>query len=107
MPREFEILVVDDNMGDLHLIQEAFSECGESFRLTCIDNVAAALKVLDDRTFDLVLSDMGTGGEGLAIVRAIRADPRFRATPVIVLSGMLNSLPALRGGSECIRFQRC
>ena len=100
MPAGYNFLVFDDNPGDLSLIREAIVECRGPYHLTCATSVQEALGILPAGTFDLVFSDMGTAGAGLAIVRAIRADPRLKATPVIVLSGMLDVMPAYEAGAN-------
>ena len=99
-PRIYEILALDDNEGDLRLIQEAFAECGHSCHLTCTKSIQDAVKILQTKTFDLVLSDMGPTCEGIELVRVIRGDDRLRATPVIVLSGMVNASPAYEAGAN-------
>jgi CheY-like chemotaxis protein len=99
-PRIYQILAVDDNEADLRLIQEAFAECGYSCRLTCTNSVEAAVQTLRAKTFDLVLSDMGPRSEGLELVRVIRGDDRLKATPVIILSGMVNPWPAYDAGAN-------
>jgi CheY-like chemotaxis protein len=81
-PRIYEILAVDDNEADLRLIQEAFAECGHSCHLTCTNSIQDAVKILQTKTFDLVLADMGPTCEGIELVRVIRRDDRLRATPV-------------------------
>jgi CheY-like chemotaxis protein len=99
-PQIYEILAVDDNEADLRLIQEAFAECGYSCRLTCTNSVAAAVQTLRAKTFHLVLSDMGPRTEGLELVRVIRGDDRLKATPVIILSGMVDPSPAYEAGAN-------
>jgi CheY-like chemotaxis protein len=100
VPRIYEILAVDDNEGDLRLIQEAFSECGYWCHLTCTDSIRAAVQLVQAGRFDLVVSDMGPRGEGLELVRMIRGDDRLRATPVIVLSGMIDPRRAYEAGAN-------
>jgi CheY-like chemotaxis protein len=99
-PRIYEMIAVDDNEGDLRLIQEAFSECGYSCHLTCTDSINGAVQLLQARSFDLVVSDMGPRGEGLEVIRMLRGDDRLRATPVIVLSGMIDPRPAYEAGAN-------
>jgi CheY-like chemotaxis protein len=99
-PRTYYILAVDDNEADLRLIQEAFAHCGHSCHLTCTNSIQDAVKILQTETFDFVLSDMGPTCEGLELVRVIRGDDRHRATPIIVLSGILDPLPAYAAGAN-------
>jgi CheY-like chemotaxis protein len=99
-PRTYYILAVDDNEADLRLIQEAFSECGHSCHLTCTNSIQDAVRILQTETFDVVLSDMGPTCEGLELIRVIRSDDRLRATPVIVLSGIIDPSPAYGGAAN-------
>jgi two-component system, chemotaxis family, chemotaxis protein CheY len=99
-PRTYEILALDDNEADLRLIQEAFAACGHSCHLTCTNSIQDAIKLLQMETFDLVLSDMGPMCEGIELVRVVRGDDRHRATPIIVLSGILDPLPAYAAGAN-------
>jgi two-component system, chemotaxis family, response regulator Rcp1 len=98
--RIYKILVVDDNEGDLRLIQEAFSECGHSCHLTCMNSIPAAVERLQTERFDFVLSDMGPRGENLGLLRMIRRQDRLRTTPVIVLSGVPKASPAYEAGAN-------
>lgn len=99
--RIYNVLVVEDNPGDAHLIQEAFLECGGNCKLTFADSLQRAQEALRNATFDIVLSDMGVrNGEGEDFIRGIRADSRLRTIPVIVLSGSMNPRPAYEAGAN-------
>lgn len=100
-PRTYNILVVEDNPGDAHLIREAFAECGSPCHLTIKDTLETAEEALNKESFDLVLSDMGVrNGESEEFIRRIRSDPRLRTIPVIVLSGAMNPRPAYDAGAN-------
>ncbi|MGI9071211.1 MAG: response regulator [Bryobacteraceae bacterium] len=99
-PRTYEILAIDDNEADLRLIQEAFAECGHSCHLTCTNSIHDTVKILQTETFDLVLSEMGPTCEGSELVRVIRGDDRRRATPIIVLSAIIDPSPAYAAGAN-------
>lgn len=100
-PRTYNILVVEDNPGDAHLIQEAFLECGSSCLLTFADTLQKAQEALHLKSFDLILSDMGVpNGEGEEFIKAIRSNPRLRTLPIIVLSGSMNPRPAYEAGAN-------
>ncbi|HEY9125527.1 MAG TPA: histidine kinase dimerization/phosphoacceptor domain -containing protein [Acidobacteriaceae bacterium] len=81
------ILVVEDNPGDVRLLQEMFS--GErlgSFELTHMPRLGLALNHLAKGEVDIVLLDLGLpDGDGMEIVRKVRAvAPQ---TPLVVLTG--------------------
>jgi CheY-like chemotaxis protein len=100
--RTYNILVVEDNEGDRHLIVEAFKECGEECVLFLADSVSSALELLREHSFDMIISDMSVpnvdGDSGL--IEAVRSNHRWRATPIIVLSGAYNALPAYEAGAN-------
>ena len=99
--RTYNILVVEDNPGDVVLIREAFAECGKGCHLSFADNPQAALAALESDTFDLVISDMGTRkDEGADFIRFIRNSERLRTLPVIVLSGSPSSRAAYEAGAN-------
>ena len=100
-PRIYNILVVEDNPGDAHLIQEAFSECGKTCNLTFTNGFETAKEVLDSSAVDLVLSNMGVrNGESEAFIKGIRNNPRLKSVPIIVLSGSSNPRPAYEAGAN-------
>ena len=96
----YAILVVDDNPADVRLLQEAFGACGHRCQLTCTDSIPAATQILQTKTFDLVISDMGPYKEGLALLSVIRSDKRLKTIPVIVLSGVSDPLHAYEAGAN-------
>lgn len=100
-PRTYNILVVEDNPGDAHLIREAFLECGTLCQLTVTDSIEKAKAALRNATFDLVLSDMIVrNGEGEEFIREIRSDPLLKTMPIIILSGATNPRPAYEAGAN-------
>jgi CheY-like chemotaxis protein len=99
--RSYNILVVEDNPGDAVLIREAFAECGKACSLTFAVDSRSAKDLLRSHTFDLVISDMGfRNEEGAEFIRAVRADPRLRSVPLIVLSGSPNPRVAYEAGAN-------
>jgi CheY-like chemotaxis protein len=99
--RSYNILVVEDNPGDVVLIREAFAECGKACALTFAEESRAARDILKSQTFDLIISDMGfRNEEGAEFIRAVRADPRLRTIPIIVLSGSPNPRLAYEAGAN-------
>jgi signal transduction histidine kinase len=73
IPRETNILVVDDNMGTRHLLSQLFKDAGIGVKSA--ESVAQACQLLDqfDWKFDLVLSDISMPGEsGFDLLRRIK-----------------------------------
>lgn len=85
--RAASILVVDDDQAGL---QRAASHLDESaFRLTLFDSAPAAWQHLQDGTaaYDLILIDrMMPDMDGMALLRRLKSDARFRRTPVVMLT---------------------
>ncbi len=99
--RSYNILVVEDNPGDAHLIREAFRECGHDCNLQFAETPAAANQLLETQVFDFMLSDMGLRvGESADLIRKIRRDSRLKTLPVIVLSGSPDPRPAYEAGAN-------
>lgn len=97
--RIHRILVVEDNPGDAHLTQEAFSECGYVCDLTFADSHVAAEQLLGTDSFDLLFCDFGGDYRGSAqFFKAVRE--RVPTLPIIVLSGYPDAAPAYLAGAN-------
>jgi chemotaxis family two-component system response regulator Rcp1 len=88
--RALEILVAEDNPGDVALIREALREGGAGHRLSVAPDGIAALARLrhpGGPRPDLVLLDLNLARlDGRAVLAALRADPALRTLPVVVFS---------------------
>jgi CheY-like chemotaxis protein len=83
------ILVVDDEPPLRDLLAECLAEEGHTV-LTTADGLAA-LDLLAKHTMDLVLTDvMMPRLDGFGLVRQLRAAPRLRSIPVILMSAVAN-----------------
>jgi len=90
----FEILLVEDNPGDVMLTQEAFDECLLPHRLSVVGDGEEALQFLrqagkytDAPHPDLVLLDLNLPRkDGRELLAEVKNDPELRHIPVIVLS---------------------
>lgn len=89
-----EILLVEDNPGDVRLTQEGFAHAKLHNRLWLAPDGETALQMLrregehaECPVFDLVLLDLNLPGSGgLDVLADIRADDALCATPVVMLS---------------------
>ena len=96
--RTAEILLIEDNPGDVRLLQEAFREIAVPHRISVAVSGAAALDFLhrkdplaDAPRPDLVLLDLNLPDmHGLDVLAAIKNDPRFRRIPAVVFSSSQN-----------------
>jgi DNA-binding response OmpR family regulator len=87
------ILVVDDDENILNLEKTILEQKG--FDVTGAAGGAEALKLLAEKTFDLVLLDvMMPEVDGFTVCRKIKEDPRLKDLPVIFLTA--------KGGGEAL-----
>jgi CheY-like chemotaxis protein len=99
--RSYNILVVEENPGDALLIREAFADCGKACSLTFARDSDHAKELLHSDTFDLIISDLGLRDEqGAELIRDVRADPRLRSLPVIIISGSPDPRAAYEAGAN-------
>jgi two-component system, chemotaxis family, response regulator Rcp1 len=89
-----DILLVEDNPGDVRLTREALSEGRVPNRLSVVGDGAEALAFLSQqgnhaqaRRPDIILLDLNLPKKsGLEVLAAIKADPDLRRIPVVVLT---------------------
>jgi adenylate cyclase len=82
-----ELLVVDDNRVNRLLIARTLEQFGH--RVTFAENGRLALEVLRGRAPDLVLLDIEMPEmNGYETLEALRADPKLREIPVVMMSSV-------------------
>lgn len=89
-----EVLLVEDDPGDVLIAQEALKASSLRSRLRVVSDGDAALAYLrhgegyaDVERPDLVLLDLNLPGKsGHDVLAEIKADPKLRAIPVVVLT---------------------
>ena len=93
-----EILLVEDNPGDILLTIEAFKECEQKHNITPIKDGVEAVKYLkkqekykDAVTPDIILLDLNLPKkDGREVLNEIKADENLKKIPVIILSTSKN-----------------
>lgn len=89
------ILLAEDNANDVMLTRRALGRCGTNMELVVVENGQEALDFVFGRDGrqgpanepEFVLLDIKLPlVDGLEVLRRIRADPRTRRLPVIILS---------------------
>lgn len=88
------ILLVDDNPGDIRLTMEALKEGNVCHQLRIARNCSEALAILrcnDDKEFhalpDIILLDVNLPDtNGLEILAEIKADDKLKKIPVVMLT---------------------
>ncbi|MFC6764800.1 response regulator [Natrinema soli] len=86
-----DILLIEDNPGDVRLTQEAFKTIDQKVTLQTIasgDNAVEFLQQSPETSLpDLVLLDLNLPGrDGCWVLEAIRDDPQLKPLPVIMLT---------------------
>lgn len=86
--RPITILLVEDNPGDVRLLQELLKEVSDaSFVLTSVERLDGALAYLAKQSVDVVLLDLSLpDSQGLETFTKIH--DRASATPIVVLTGL-------------------
>lgn len=90
----FEILLVEDNPGDVRLTEEAFREGRIAHRLSVVSDGEEALSFLrkkgkyaDAPRPDLILLDLSLPKrDGREVLRDLKNDPELRNIPVVILT---------------------
>ncbi len=89
-----DILLVEDNPGDVRLTKEAFSEIATETTITVVSDGTEALDVLSERCAsatstipDLILLDLNLPRmSGFEFLETVEDDPDFANVPVLVLT---------------------
>jgi response regulator RpfG family c-di-GMP phosphodiesterase len=90
------ILCVDDEPGNLKLLQRTLGSAG--YLVVTADNGAEALEVVASRRIDLVLTDvLMPGVDGLETCRRLKGDVRYRHIPVIMITALGARQDRIRG----------
>ncbi|MGE5457922.1 MAG: response regulator [Methanococcaceae archaeon] len=90
-PREqCELLLVEDNPGDIMLVEEALNESGLKYHLNTIRNggdVIDYLKSPDCVKPDIILLDLNLPRKnGKDVLREIKGDDKLESIPILVLT---------------------
>ena len=92
--RPFELLLVEDNLGDVRLMMEALSETDWSRNLSVVEDGEQALQYLRRQAPyhnatrpDLILLDLNLPRkDGRQVLAEVKGEPSLRSIPVIVLT---------------------
>lgn len=89
-----EILLIEDNIGDAHLMHLMLGECETHCSVQIIDDGSGAMDYLLQRGKyssairpDLILMDLNLPKmDGREVLKAIKGDPNLRQIPVMILT---------------------
>lgn len=107
-----QIVLIEDNRGDVYLFRKAFETAGLNFELTVLDDGARAIAYIrgeepyaNSAVPDLIVLDLNLPKhDGAQILRVLAHTERFARVPVVVAS----SEPSLsRVGDEGSRVAKC
>src|SRR6185437_1900109 len=91
------ILVVDDNPDLLFLVAESLREFSDFEVVTASDGVAGLHRYYETRPACVIIDVKMPGLDGYQLVRALRGDPETKATPLIILSALIQRHEQLAG----------
>ncbi len=90
MSNQPTILMVDDDPGDVRIVQEAFKSSRLDPKLVICENGEQGMALLldeDQDLPDLILLDLNMPGmDGFQVLDKIKSAPRLQKTPVVVFS---------------------
>lgn len=96
MTTPFHLLIIDDHLTDLLLLQDAIESQFSDVQLSVAQTAEAATAHLtrpDAPTPHLILLDLFLPGDGgLSVLRRLKAEPRTRGIPVVILT--ISAAPA-------------
>jgi chemotaxis family two-component system response regulator Rcp1 len=92
--RSINVLLVEDNLGDVTLIKEAFKASKRPIQISRVKDGLEAMDFLrghgrfkNHNKPDLILLDLNMPKKsGLEVLDEIKSDPRLREIPVVVLT---------------------
>lgn len=82
-------LLIDDNLADQLLAEEAFQQLCPDCTLTCVTDGRTALDMLKSKAVqpDVILLDVNMPGmSGFEVLASLKADPQLALLPVVMLS---------------------
>lgn len=98
----YNILIVEDNPGDVVIVREMFKIADANFTLTHAKNLKETFVICEKQEFDVILLDLGlpecTSLETLKMIKQIRIK-----SPIVVMTGLDDeetALAALREGAQ-------
>lgn len=98
LPRRFRVLAVDDERDFRHLITLFLERSGMPIDVeVACDGIEALARARRDPPDLIALDVMMPGLNGFDVCQQLRADPRTRATPILMLTSLDEPLDRTRG----------
>jgi PAS domain S-box-containing protein len=97
--RENKILIVNDLPEQLRFFCTLFADAG--YHVSTANDGREGIERAEQENFDLIISDvMMPHVNGIELCRRLRAQSKFRATPILLLSSELKDTPSAIAGME-------
>lgn len=88
MGKNIKILLIEDNPGDAYLIEEHLEEFAKfSYELIIVETLAEALRVLEKKSFDVILLDLELP-DSYGINTFLCIHNKNPLIPIIILTGL-------------------
>jgi signal transduction histidine kinase len=98
--KQIKVLLVEDNPGDVRLIQEMLSESRDfSFDLECADRLSPGLERLDASGIDVILLDLGLP-DSLGLDTFTRVRDQAPQVPIVMLTNLDDKTLAVEAVKE-------
>jgi len=98
--KQVRILLIEDNPGDVRLIQEMLSEVsGNPFDLECVDRLSTGLERFAAGGIDVVLLDLGLP-DSRGLETFTKVDAQVPEVPIVVLTGLDDATLAIKAVQE-------
>jgi two-component system response regulator HydG len=97
--RTAQILVVDDEAAPRRFLAVILGR--EGYRVSEADSVAGGMKILDEESIDLLISDLRIGGDsGINLIRSAHQNhPEIESVLVTAFGSIENAVEAIRAGA--------
>lgn len=93
----YTVLVVDDSADLRSLVAESLRKLGNFTVVTAEDGAEGLQRYFEIHPDCVVIDVMMPGLDGYQLVRALRGDPASSATPLVILSAMIQEKDRLAG----------
>ncbi len=94
----YRALVVDDSAAMREALKLELSELPVALAIDYAEDGEQALEAVEKVQYDLIFLDiMMPGIDGYEVCKTIRKDPRYKKTPIVMLSGKTSPLDEVKG----------
>jgi signal transduction histidine kinase/DNA-binding NarL/FixJ family response regulator len=101
IPEKLKILLVEDDPGHIALVRRSFKPPAMEIELTIGESLAAARRLLAEKNFDLIITDLRlSDGSGIEL---LPSDAEDAAWPVVIMTSQGNeqeAVAALKAGAQ-------